>query len=153
MTTKRKPIELHPVKNRTNFSESLRSFWNGKPPKLVGKTAITGRISNPQTKSKVTKRINELLGKASVIKIGVMGDTEVRMDGVDYRNNFEYVTRIYKTTSKEIARNYEVELIKKFKKLCPEKTLNISESKAGRLTTYNGNFYIYIVYNLIKPEE
>ncbi|CAA0190061.1 conserved hypothetical protein [Tenacibaculum maritimum] len=147
MTAKRKPIELHPVKNRSDWSEFWRTFWNGEPPKLVGKTAITGRLSNPSTKTKVTKRINEILKIASEIKIGVMGDTEVRMDGKDYRNGFEYVTRVYKTTSKDSARDYEVELIKKFKKSHPNKILNVSEAKAGRLTTYNGNFYVYVVFN------
>jgi hypothetical protein len=150
MKTKRKPIELHPVKNRSEWTEFWRTFWNGEPPKLVGKTAITGRLTNPATKSKVTKRINEILSNASEIKIGVMGDTEVRMDGKDYRNNFEYVSRVYKTTSKEAAREYEVELIKKFKKSNPEKVLNISEAKAGRLTTYNGNYYIYVVFNELE---
>jgi|GEM_PF-2873932 hypothetical protein len=29
-----------------------------------------------------------------------MGDTEVRMDGTDYRNDFDYVTRVYKTVRK-----------------------------------------------------
>lgn len=147
MTTKRKPVELHPVKNRSDWSAFWKTFWNGEPPKLVGKTAITGRLTNPATKTKVTKRINEILNIASEIKIGVMGDTEVRMDGKDYRSGFEYVTRVYKTTSKESAREYEVELIKKFKKSHPNIVLNISEAKAGRLTTYNGNFYVYVVFN------
>ncbi len=147
MGTKRKPIELHPVKNRSNWAEFWKTFWNGNPPKLIGKRAITGRLTNRSTKSNVTKRINEILNIASEIKIGVMGDTEVRMDGKDYRNAFEYVTRVYKTTSKEVARDYEVELIKKYKKSHPNKVLNISEARAGRLTTYNGNFYIYVVFN------
>ena len=152
MTNKRKPIELHPVKNRSRFSELWKTFCNGEPPKLIGKTAITGRITNPNTKAKVTKRINQLINNSSEIKIGVMGDTQVRMDGKDYRSNFNFVTRIYKTTSKEVARDYEVELIKKFKKSHPNKVMNISESRAGRLTTYNGNFYIYVVFNLLSVE-
>ena len=147
MKLKRKPIELHPIKNMSEWTKFWRNFWNGKPPKLVGKTAITGRISNPSTKAKVTKRIKEIINNASEIKIGVMGDTEVRMDGKDYRNNFDYVSRVYKTTSKDTARNYEVELIKKFKKLYPNKVLNKSEARAGRLTTYNGYYYIYVVFN------
>ncbi len=147
MPVHRKPIELHPIKNRSKLAEIWRTLWNGKPPKLIGKTAITGRITNPSTKSKVTKRINGVLAESSEIKIGVMGDTEVRMDGEDYRDGFDFVTRVYKTKSKETARLYEVELIKKYKKSHPDKVLNISESKAGRLTTYNGDFYIYVVFN------
>lgn len=147
MKPQRKPIELHPVRNRSGFSKAFRTFWNGAPPKLVGKTAVTGRLTNPATKAKVTKRINEILKVAVEIKIGVMGDTEVRMDGKDYRNGFDYVTRVYKTTSKESARNYEVELIKKFVKSHHSLVKNKSIAKAGRLTTYNGNYYIYVVFN------
>ena len=146
MSVKKKPIELHPVKNRSELAEIWRTLWNGKPPKLVGKTAITG-VLIPATKSKVTKRINEILLDAKEIKIGVMGDTEVRMDGKDYRNDFDYVTRVYKTTSKEKAKLYEVELIKKYKKSHPKKVKNISEARAGRLTTYTGSFYVYVVFN------
>lgn len=148
MKAKRKPKELNPVKNRSEWKEFWRTFWNGEPPKLVGKAAVTGRLSNPSTKAKVTKRINEILSIAYEVKIGVTGDTEVRMDGKDYRNGYEYVSRIYKTTSKEIAKNYEVELIKKYKKSNPDKVKNISENKAGKLTTYNGDFYIYVVFNI-----
>ncbi|UBM61324.1 hypothetical protein LA303_07790 [Candidatus Sulfidibacterium hydrothermale] len=147
MKAKRKPIELHPVKNRSNWKEFWKTFWKGEPPKLVGKTAITGRITNLSTKIKVTKRIIEILNVASEIKIGVTGDTEARMDGIDYRKGFDYVTRVYKTTSKEVAINYEVELIKKFKKSHPKKVLNKSITKASRLTTYNGIFYVYVVFN------
>jgi negative regulator of genetic competence, sporulation and motility len=147
MTTKRKPIELHPLNNRSEWTEFWLTFWNGHPPILQGKSALVGRLANPSTKSKVTKRINEILSKASQIKIGVMGDTQARMDRNDYRNNFDFVTRVYKTTSKETAREYEVELIKKYKKSHPEKVLNISETKASRLVTYNGSYYIYVVFN------
>lgn len=147
MATNRKPIELHPVKNRSGFSEAFRSFWNGKPPKLVGENAITGVLSNPATKSKVTKKINEILKEAKEIKIEVMGDTEVRMDGKDYRNDYGFVSRVYKTTNKETAIIYEVELIKKYKKSHPNQVKNIFESKAGRLTTYDGNYYVYVVFN------
>lgn len=55
-----------------------------------------------------------MLKISNSIKIGVMGDTSVRMDAVDYRENYDYVVRIYKTKSKEAARNIEVALIKKF---------------------------------------
>lgn len=126
--------------------QKLGELYGIKPPKLIGKTAITGRLT-PSTKTKVTKRINEILTNSSEIKIGVMGDTEVRMDGTDYRSDYDFVTRIFKTKSKEIARDFEVKLIKKFKKSHPKKVKNISEAKAGRLTTYNGFYYVYIVFN------
>ena len=76
-----------------------------------------------------------------------MGDTSVRMDAIDYRKNYDYVVRIYKTKSKETARNLEVALIKKFQKEYPIKVDNKSTSRAGRLTTYTGFYYIYVVFN------
>lgn len=120
MTIKRKPKELHPVHNRSEWSEAWRSAWHGDPPKLIGETAITGVLNNRTTKAKVTMRINKIINEASEIKIGVMGDTTVRMDGKDYRSSYDFVTRVYKTTNKETAINYEVELIKKFKNLIPK---------------------------------
>lgn len=119
----------------------------GEPPKLVGNTAITG-ILNASTKRKVTTRINVIIEKSINIKIGVMGDTFVRMDDEKYRTNFEFVERVYKSTSKESIRKYEAELIKKFKKSHPNIVLNVSETLAQRLTTYNGLYYIYAVHNI-----
>ncbi len=149
----KKPMELHPVKNRSSWLEFWKTFWNGEPPELKGAKAITGRLTNKNVKSNVTVRIKEILEQASEIKIGVMGDTEVRMDSSDYRNNFKFVNRVYKTTSKETAIKYEVELIKKFKKSHADKVKNISEARAGRLTTYNGFYYIYVVYNKIGEDS
>ncbi len=145
---KKKPIELHPVLNRSEIAKFFRTLWLGKPPKLVGKSAVTGHLTNPATKRKVTMRINEILKIADVIKIGATGDTLSRMDKEDYRGNWEFVSRVYKTKSLERAKEYEVELIKKFKKSYPSQVKNISEAKAGRLTTYNGFYYIYVVFNI-----
>lgn len=145
---KKKPIELHPVINRTGLAEFFRTLWFGKAPQLVGKPAITGHLTNSATKRKVTMRLNEILNIADIIKIGVSGDTDARMDKDDYRGSWEYVSRVYKTTSIERAKDYEVELIKKFKKSHPNQITNISETRAGRLTTYNGFYYIYVVFNV-----
>lgn len=147
MKLKNKPIHLHPVINRSEFKSSLRDLWYGKPPKLIGKSPVTGFINNLIVKKQITARIKNVIKISSSIKIGVMGDTSVRMDALDYRGNYDYVVRIYKTSCKETARNLEVLLIKKFKKEYPDKVDNISTSKAGRLTTYNGFYYIYIVFN------
>ena len=76
-----------------------------------------------------------------------MGDTDVRMDDKKYREDFEFVQRVYKTTSKQAAKDMEVYLIKKFKQTHGSILLNVSEAPASRLTTYNGFYYVYIVYN------
>ncbi len=76
-----------------------------------------------------------------------MGDLSVRMDYNDYRKGFEFVERVYKSKSIENIKSYEVELIKKFQKIDPIKVLNISTTKAHKLTTYNGFYYIYVVHN------
>lgn len=147
MRLKIKPIHLHPVKNRSSFKSSLIDLCYGKPPRLIGKSPVTGSLNNLIVKREITSRIKNVLKISNSIKIGVMGDTSVRMDALDYRGNYDYVVRIYKTSSEEMARNLEVLLIKKFKKDYPYKVDNISTSKAGRLTTYNGFYYIYIVFN------
>ena len=93
MTKRKKPYDLHPILYRSGFFETFRTLWNGSSPKLDGKKVITG-ILKPATKSKVTKRINELLANSKEIKIGVMGDTLVRMDGKDYRKSYDFVSRV-----------------------------------------------------------
>lgn len=142
-----KPKELHPKKQLSWLHWFLRDFKYGEAPKLIGSKAITGYLNAP-TKRKVTIRINSIIEKSSEIKIGIMGDTFVRMDDKEYRKKFEFVERVYKSTSKESIRQYEVELIKKFKKSHPDIVLNVSETLAQRLTTYNGSYYIYVVHNL-----
>ena len=147
MKSKRKPMDLHPIKNRSIFKSKLMDFWYGDPPKLVGKKPETGYLNSPITKGKITSRINQIIKISDSIKIGVMGDTTVRMDAEDYREKYDYVSRIYKTQNKETAKNLEVALIKKFKKEHSDKMDNISTSKAGRLTTYTGFYYVYVVFN------
>ena len=145
---KRKPKELHPHSERPEFVNVFRDFWHGKPPELVGEKAITGALK-PPIKSKITRRIKGIEKTAINMKIGVMGDTKVRMDDKKYRTKFDFVERIYKTANKQAIIDYEVELIKKFKELYPgDKLLNASTNRASRLTTYNGFYYIYVVYNV-----
>lgn len=144
---KKKPNELHPIKNRSSIEDFFKTIWHGTPPKLVGSKAETGYLT-PNNKAKVTIRIKNIAETCADFKIGVMGDTLVRMDDNNYRSNFNFVQRVYKSTSKEIIKAYEVELIKKFKPLYPSKIQNISTSPASKLTTYNGYYYIYVVYNI-----
>jgi hypothetical protein len=143
-----KPMELNPVANRKRVSKILRNLRYGKVPLLVGKDPITGHLYLPATKRRVSMRVNAILDIADIIKIGVSGDTDVRTDYGDYRRTWKYISRVYKTTSKKNAKNFEVELIKKFKKSHPDQVANISVSKAPRLTTYDGFYYIYVVFNV-----
>jgi hypothetical protein len=141
-----KPKELNPIITRSAFENFLRDFWHGKPPKLVGRRAVTGKMS-PQLKRRVIGRIKEIVENATAVKIGVTGDTYVRMDCPKYREKFHFVQRVFRTTSEQLAIAFEVYLIDKFKKSCPEKVLNISNIPAGRLTSYNGFYYVYVVYS------
>ena len=93
MKSKIKPMYLHPVKNRTIFKSKLMDFWYGNPPKLVGKKPETGYLSSSILKGKITSRINQIIKVSDSIKIGVMGDTSVRMDAEDYRDKYDYVSR------------------------------------------------------------
>ena len=145
MKTQRKPLETHPVLNRSSFGEAVRSFWYGSAPKPVKKRPISGLI-NQTTRCRITRHVKEVVATAKWFKIGVTGDTLARMDKVDYRQEYERVARVYKTASKEAAINLEVELIKKFQKLYPDRIANTSTSRAGRLTTYNGYYFVYIVF-------
>lgn len=141
-----KPKHLHPVKNRNAIEKFIIDLLFEKPPKLTGATAETGAF-NAVTKSKVTKRITAILNKASNAKIGVTGDTEVRMDAIDYRTQFDLVERVYKTKSPQFAKDMEVYMIKKFKVSHPDIVINKSEIPAVRLITYNTFHYVYVVYN------
>ena len=143
-----KPRELHPHLNRTNFEGKFRNFWYGNPPKLTCSKAITGRLSNEEVVKQIHKRVASILKNSVKAKIGVMGDTDVRMDDKVYRRDFVFVERIFKSKSKETIRDLEVALIKKYKRSAYKNILlNISEAKAGRLTTYNGFYYVYVVYS------
>lgn len=149
MPNKIKPQELHPLIDRTSWDDFWISLWHGKPPIEVGNKPETGWV-NAVTRRKVTTRINQILKKANSIKIGVTGDVSVRMDAKDYRQEFTYVELVYLSSSEKMIKDYEVELIKKFQKADPQKVVNISTNKAGRLITYDGYFRIYVVFNTLE---
>lgn len=141
-----KPKELHPIHNRGSLESGWRNFWHGRPPRLVAPAALTGRMT-PYLKGQIAKRVNEIANQSDCFKIGAMGDTYVRMDGTDYRGEFKNVQRIYKSKSQQVVIDLEVYLIKRFKKDRAGKILNKSETPAWRLTSYNGFYYVYVVYN------
>ncbi len=147
MTQQRKPRELHPTYGRTKIEKWFRNNFHGYSPNLTGKKAITGRFT-PSTKAKVSIRIKQILAIASKAKIGVMGDLESRMDKLDYRFEYSFVQRVYKTKSKELAREMEVYAINKFKGCSSHNIQNTSNARASRLVTYNGFYYVYVVYNI-----
>jgi len=142
-----KPIDLHPVLNRSKFKSILRDLWLGSAPKVIKSEPITGNYTHLRTKKEVHKRINAIIRKSERIKIGVMGNLIARMDAEDYRTEWYNVECVYKTNSYENARSFEVGLIKKYKKRNPKIVKNVSEAKAGRLTTYTGEYFIYVVFN------
>tara|TARA_R110000850_G_scaffold125742_4_gene244329 strand:- start:165 stop:419 length:255 start_codon:yes stop_codon:yes gene_type:complete len=84
MAQQRKPRELRLTYGRTQLSKWFIDSFHGYSPKLIVRKAITGRFT-PETKRKISIRIKKILETASVAKIGVMGDTESRMDKIDYR--------------------------------------------------------------------
>ena len=64
------------------------------------------------------------------------------------RNSFDFVEGIYKSTSEENIKNYEVKLIKKIKVINTKEVDNVSTNRASRLTTYSKFYYIYVFYNI-----
>jgi len=143
-----KPLELHKVKNRTEFESFLRNIWKGAMPDLIIAEPETGNYTHDKVKKKVHKRINAILKNAVRIKIGVTGDELTRRDGSDYRNGWYNMELVYKTKSKEAAKLFEVELITKYmKSRNKDKVANKSANLASRITTYDGYYLIYVVWN------
>ena len=141
-----KPRELHPTFERTKLETWFRNTFIGYSPKLVGSKAIQGRF-DPLTKRRVNLRVKSILTECVKAKIGVMGDLESRMDKKDYRTEYDFVQRVYKTKSKSFASQMEVHVIKKFKTSFPDVIENDREIPAMNMITYNGFYYVYVVHN------
>lgn len=142
-----KPLHLHPLKDRDNWTEFWLGFFHGIPPILTGDYPIHGRINQPEIKSLVVKTIRKIAKQSTSFKIGAMGDFDVRMDDKVYRKKYEYVQLIFVSSSADIIKDLEVEMIVYFKRYYEHKIDNISTARAGRLTSYDDNYYVYVVYN------
>lgn len=141
-----KDKSLHPKNDESQFINFLKDVFYGEPPEIVKSKPITGRI-NSTTRRNVTIRIKEIVDNCDKFKIGATGDTLVRVDKKDYRKEYDFIQRVFCSKSEGVTKDFEVEIIKKFMKLYPDKNQNKSVARAGKLTSYDGKFYIYVVYS------
>jgi len=142
------PPEMHP-KNKRGFFTKIGRLLESSPPEIVGSKPIEGEI-NSITKAKITKKINSILATSKNAKIGVTGDVWVRMDETlngSYRGVYECVQEIYRSKKGKLVAQLEVDYIKKYQKDKNKKIDNVSTNIAPRLTSYDGFFRIYLVYN------
>ncbi len=135
----------YPLNDRTKMDEFWRKIWNGSPPQIED-IAITG-IINSELRRKITISINNIINQESInaCKIGKTGDARIRTDQKDYRADYSKMYLLYKSTSKGNISSIEVDYIKKYKKTHKDKIDNIIEHKAGRMFSYDGYYYLYIV--------
>lgn len=142
------PAAKHRVAKRTKLDAFLKDLIEGPMPDLTLAEPETGNYTHLATKKKVHKRINNILKKAVRIKIGVTGDDLNRRDGKDYRNGWYNIELVYKTSSAEAARLFEMELITKYiKGKQKDKVANLHANRAGKLSKINGYYLIYVVWN------
>ena len=141
----KKSTRPYPLNERTKWNEFWLSVWNGSPLQIED-IAITG-IINSGLKRKITISINNIIKQESInaFKIGKTGDAQIRTDKKDYRADYSTMYLLYKSTSKENISSIEVDYIKKYKKTHKDKIDNIIEHKAGKMFSYDGYYYLYIV--------
>lgn len=118
----------------------FKNIIYGKAPKIVRKGIITGRYS-PETKRRITTRLNQLLDSYDFIKVGKTGSPEVRVDQKDYRGTYQKMILLYKSKSDVNISNYEREYINRFY----DDLENVSKASGGKMRSYNGFYYLYVV--------
>ncbi len=131
---------------KNTFKNALKDFFIGVVPEIDDFKPITG-ILKPSKKREVTLVIKNIAENCERFKIGVTGNRNNRIEANEYRENYDCVRLIYQSTSKKRIALYEVELIKKIKKLYPSKIDNISETEATHLSDVDKSFVIYVVYS------
>ena len=139
-----KPKELYPEKNI--LKSTIRDIFIGDLPEIVDIPFLKGELTSYK-KGVINKAIKTIVDSCKRFKIGVCGDLPIRIEDKKYRKNYDKVSVVYKCKKEDRAKDYEVELIKKFMKLYPNKIDNESIARAGKLVTYDQHYKIYIIYS------
>ena len=106
---------------------------------------VTGRI-NRQIRLRIANRINEAIEESTMFKVGKTGDSWIRTDAVDYREQpYKKMHLIFRSSSKQVIDELEVEYITKYLKKEPNRCMNKSTAKLGNMFTYDGYYWLYIV--------
>lgn len=129
----------------TGWQKFWKDFWNGSKPTIVEEHCVTGRI-NPLLKRKITANINSILRHHTYFKIGKTGDPYIRSDKNDYRNGYNHMYLIYKSSSSVFVSELEEHYIAKFKLSHNDIIKNIRVKAPGKkMFSYNGYYYLYLV--------
>ena len=143
----KKDKSLHPKHNENIFTNILKDIFIGELPEILNKKPLTGVLDRSK-KRQITMSINDIVAQCERFKIGATGDASVRIDQKDYRKGYNFFQKIYSSTSEDKVIDLEVELIEKFMKLQLDKIDNKKPVRANKLTTYEGRYYIYVVFVL-----
>ena len=143
----KKSTRPHLTETETFFDKIVKNFWDGAKPNLNIDFCETG-IINSVLKSKLTKNINKIIKDYKIFKIGKTGDPYIRSDKKDYRNGYNHMFIIYKSTSEKNISAIEEEYIEKFMNLEPNKIQNKRINAPGKkMQSYDGYYYLYLVTN------
>lgn len=134
----------HPSSDRTNLKEFLRNLTIGNRPMVVDDEYITGRLT-AKVKSRITKRLNKAIADEGLFKIGKTGDVWVRTDQNDYRSEYRRFHLIFKSSSQAVIDRLEVEYIRKYLRIQPDRCQNNTVHMVGNMFSYDGFYWLYVV--------
>lgn len=135
----------HLSEMESGWSKFWKSFWQNTKPQIEMSFCLTGRIE-PKLKTKITKTINQIIIHHEIFKIGKTGDSYIRSDQKDYRNDYTYMYLIYKSTSPDNISKLEEHYIEKYMKSHPENNQNKRVKSPGKkMYSYDGFYYLYLV--------
>lgn len=89
----------------------------------------------------IYKSIYNLLDEYDDLKIGKTGDAYIRKTYDDYNGNYDSMYLIAKSKNRHLISDFERDTIKKFY----DYTDNISRASGGKMKSYNGYYYLYVV--------
>ena len=75
------------------------------------------------------------------VKIGKSGDAIIRKSYNDYKGNYSKMYLLARSKNPELISRLEKDCIKKFY----NENENISRASGGKMRTYNGFYYLYVV--------
>lgn len=132
---------------RSIFDKMIDNIFVGRAPDVIDHRLIVDSLK-PYTKVKITQNIKEILEKhpGRKFKIGKTGDAEVRVDYHDYRREpFDYMYLLYQHSNEHKVSDLEVQYIRKYKALYPERCVNENMNHAGKMSSPTAYFYMYLI--------
>lgn len=141
----KKSTRPHLSQMETGWNRFWKDFWSGTKPVIEGSWCQTGRVS-AGLKSQITQSINKIIPHHHIFKIGKTGDTYIRSDKRDYRNDYTFMYLLYKSKSANFVSQLEEYYIEKYMNSHPEKNQNKRVKAPGKqMYSYDGYYYLYMV--------